>query len=68
MPQQRLTPKRRIILQQIIDIPHPVIFLPRTRALALSALLRVRDGRAVDARDRVERSADGHGLAGTEDM
>lgn len=33
VPQQRLTSERRIVLQQIVDVPHPVVFLPRRRAL-----------------------------------
>lgn len=71
MSQQRLAPKRRIILQEIIDVPDPIVLLPRARALFFRkapVVLRVRDGRAVDARNRVERRAHGHGFAWGEDV
>ena len=56
MPQQRLAPKRRIVLQQVIDIAHPVIFCARPSTFfALRVHRLCRNRRAVDAWDRVRR-------------
>ena len=64
MPRERLAPERRVVLQQVVDVPHPVVLLARPRALdALAPVRRLADRRPVDARDRVQRRAHRHALA-----
>lgn len=72
MHQQRLAPERRIVLQQPVDIPHPVVLLPRARAFASFASVHASlgntrdDRRPVNRRDRVRRRAHGNRVAGAE--
>ena len=75
MPQQSLTPERRVILQQIVDVPHPVVLFSRSRALSIAfrsiteyLLAVVGDARAVDAGDGEGRGLHGDTFAGFEDL
>ena len=75
MPQQCLTPERRVILQQIVDVPHPVVLFPRSRALSIAfgsvseyLFAVVGDTGPVDAGDGEGGGLDGDALAGLEDL
>lgn len=61
-PQQGLTPKGRIILQQIVDIPHPIVLFAWANAF-FSILRWLCDRRAVDAGYRIRRCTDGDRLS-----
>ena len=66
MSQQRLAPERGVVLQQVVDVSHPIIVLARSRTLAPTRLLllsRAHDRRPVDARDGIRRRLHGYGLA-----
>ena len=68
MPRQRLAPERRIVLQQVIDIPNPVILLSRASTFAIQNVLGLGNGRPIDAGNGVQRRAHGHRLARAEYM
>ena len=75
MPQQCLTPECRVILQQIVDVPHPVVLFPRSCALSIAfgsvpeyLFAVVGDARAIDAGDGEGGGLDGDALAGLEDL
>ena len=56
--QKRLAPESRIVLQQVVDIPNPIILFSRTDAFRFPVLHIVGDGRSVDAWNRKARRVD----------
>ena len=56
--QKRLAPESRVVLQQVVDVPDPVIFLPRTDTFRFPILHFIADGRPVDTWNRELRCVD----------
>lgn len=44
IPQERLAPERGVVLQQIVNVPHPVILFAWPHPFLWSSFLTVRDG------------------------
>ena len=51
--QKCLASERRVVLQQIVDVPNPVVFFTRTNTFRFPVLHVITDRRPVDTRNRV---------------
>ena len=56
MPQERLASERRVVLQEVVDVPHPVVLLPWWYTFAAEVhfaigprVVRFGDARTTDA-------------------
>ena len=58
VPQKCLAPESRVVLQQVVDVPDPVVFLARTDTFRFPILYVVTDGRPINAWDWEPRRLD----------
>jgi hypothetical protein len=68
VPQESLASEGGVILQKVVDVPDPIVFLSRTCALSLSIESWVWYRRPVDAGNRMQRRADRDRFSGFQNM